>query len=117
MHVILATAKIAGDMSSEEKKSVFREFERTLGLNHRAATDLLGSSAYLLGDMRLLQEQLDAFLANAKERLSPAQAQSLLSMMERVAGSTGTPSEPQKQLIAAARARLEPPRQPKGTWG
>ena len=115
--LIVATGKIDGDMSSEERKSVFREFEHTLGLKHRAATDLVGSSAYLLGDMRLFREQLDAFLANAKERMSPAQAKSVISMMESVAGATGTPSEQQMSLITTARERLDPAPQPKGTWG
>jgi uncharacterized tellurite resistance protein B-like protein len=114
--LVAATAKIDGDMSSEEKKVVLREFEHTLGLKHRTATDLLGSSAYLLGDTRLFQEQLDAFLANAKERLSPAQATSVIAMMESVAGASGTPSESQKRLIATTRERLEPAPEPIGTW-
>jgi len=115
--LIVAIAKVDGDMSSDEKKSVLREFEHTLGLQHRAATDLLASSAYLLGDMRVLNEQMEAFLANAKERMSEAQARSVISMMEGVAGSTGTPSEQQKHLIAMVRERLDPPPQPIGTWG
>lgn len=115
--LVVATAKVDGDMSSDEKKAVLREFEHTLGLKHRVATDLLGSGAYLLGDTRVFQEQLAAFLANAKERLSPAQAQSVIAMMESVAGSSGNASEQQKSLIAATRERLDPALQPKGTWG
>lgn len=80
------------------------------------ATDLLGSGAYLPGDMRAFQEQLAAFLANARERLSPAQAQSVISMMESIAGSSGNASEQQKSLIAATRERLDPVPEPKGTW-
>lgn len=115
--LVVATAKVDGDMSSEEKRTVLREFEHTLGLKHRVAADLLGSGVYLLGDMQVFQEQLAAFLANAKERLSPAQAQSVVAMMESVAGSGGSASEQQKSLIAAARERLDPAPQPKGTWG
>lgn len=115
--LVVATAKVDGDMSSDEKKAVLREFEHTLGLKHRVATDLLGSGAYLLGNMQVFREQVDAFLANAKERLSPAQAQSVIAMMESVAGSTGSASEQQKSLITAARDCLDPASQPKGTWG
>jgi len=115
--LVVATAKVDGDMSSEEKKAVLREFEHTLGLKHRVATDLLGSGAYLLGNMQVFQEQVAAFLVNAKERLSPAQAQSVISMMESVAGSTGSASEQQKGLIAATRDCLDPASVPKGTWG
>jgi len=115
--LVVATAKVDGDMSSDEKKAVLREFEQTLGLKHRVATDLLGSGAYLLGDMHVFQEQVSAFLANAKERLSPAQAQSVIAMMESVAGATGSASERQKSLITATRNSLDPASQPKGTWG
>jgi hypothetical protein len=96
---------------------VLGAFEHTLGLKHRVATDLLGSGAYLLGNMQVFREQVDAFLANAKEWLSPAQTQSVIAMMESVAGSTGGASEQQKNLITAARDCLDPASQPKGTWG
>ena len=115
--LVIATAKIDGDMSSEEKQAVLREFEHTLGLKHRVATDLLGSGSYLLGDMQVFHEQLAAFLANARDRLLPAQAQSVVAMMESVAGSGSKASEQQKGLIAAARERIDPAPQPQGTWG
>ena len=115
--LVIATAKVDGDMSSDEKRAVLREFEHTLGLKHRVATDLLGSGAYLLGNTQVFQEQLKSFLANAKERLSPAQAQSVISMMESVAGSSGGASALQKSLISATRDSLDPASQPKGTWG
>ncbi len=115
--LVVATAKSEGDMTGDDRRAVLREFEHTLGLKHRVAIDLLGSSAYLLGDTRDFREQLDAFLKNARGRLSPAQAQSVIGMMESVAGSTGAASDQQKQLIAAARGQLDETLQPKGTWG
>lgn len=115
--LVVAVAKVDGDMSAEEKQAVLREFDATLMLGRRGATELLGSSAFLLGDTRDFQAHLDAFLANARERLNPAQAESVLAMMGRIAGTTGTPSEQQQRLLDSARAILGPAPVPKGTWG
>lgn len=114
--LVVAVAKIDGDMSAEEKLAVLGQFERTLGLKPQVAAELLGSSAYLLGDATIVRTQLDAIIANARERMSPAQVASVLSMMESVAAASGTPSTQQQQMIAEVRAGLSPPPAPQGTW-
>lgn len=115
--LVVGLAKIGGDISAEEKQAVLREFDTTLMLGRRGATELLGSSAFLLGDTREFQEHLDRILDNAREKLSPAQAESVLAIMSRIAAVAGTPSEQQARLLESARAKLGPAPAPRGTWG
>lgn len=63
-------------------------------LESRQASELLGSSVYLLGDAKVL-----------------------LSMMERVASIDGSPTVLQRGLVEHVRASLAPEPQPRGTWG
>jgi hypothetical protein len=86
-------------------------------LGRRGATELLGSSAFLLGDTREFQEHLDRILDNAREKLSPAQAESVLAIMSRISAVGGTPSEHQARLLESAREKLGPAPAPRGTWG
>lgn len=115
--LVVGVAKVDGDMSAEEKQAVLGQFERVLGLKPRVAAELLGSSAFLLGDAKILQTQLDAIIANARERMNPAQVNSVLAMMEKVAAASGAPSAQQQRMIAEVRAVLGPPPAPQGTWG
>lgn len=115
--LVVGLAKLGGDISTEEKQAVLREFDATLMLGRRGATELLGSSAFLLGDTREFQEHLDRILDNAREKLSPAQTESVLAIMGRIAAVAGTPSEQQSRLLESARAKLGPAPAPRGTWG
>jgi uncharacterized tellurite resistance protein B-like protein len=112
----LATAKADGDMSVAERQALLAEFERTFSMNQRKASELLTSSAHLLGDGQVLREQLDDVLARSRESFSDAQRASALDMLERVAAASGTASAQQRELIARARGVLGPEPAPKGTW-
>lgn len=114
--LVVGVAKIDGEVSAEEKRALLSEFENTFALKPRQASEMLGSSVYILGDADVLRTQLDGVLNNTKDRFTPEQAASLLSMMERIATVDGTPTDEQRQLIEGVRARLSPPKTPEGTW-
>jgi uncharacterized tellurite resistance protein B-like protein len=109
-------AKIDGDMSAEEKRALLGEFEATFALGANSASDLLASSAHLLGDARVLQTQLGDVLAERRDLFSPEQIDSLLAMLERIANVDGAPTQRQRTLLDGIREHLVPP-SPHGTWG
>jgi hypothetical protein len=114
--LVVAVAKIDGDMSAEEKRVLLAEFEATFSMSAREASELLRSTAFLLGDAQLLLTNLDAILAGWKDRLTPEQVDSMLAMMERVSGAAGAPTNQQREFVDRVRAALAPPRLPAGTW-
>ena len=76
------------------------------GFSPRQAAELLGSSVYLLGDPKVLLEQLDSVLQGSADKFTSDQVVSSLAMLERVASSGGAPSGTQWGLIEAIRSRL-----------
>jgi len=112
----VGVAKIDGDLSAEEKRALLGEFEATFALSANAASDLLASSAHLLGDARVLQTQLGDLLAKCRDLFSPEQVDSLLAMLERIASVDGAPTQRQRTLVDGVREHLVPPG-PQGTWG
>lgn len=115
--LVVGVAKIDGDMSAEEKRAMPAEFEHTFSIDAREAAELVASSAYLLGDADVLRSQLDGVLGNCRERFTSAQVDSVLAMMERIAGLGGGPTREQRRLMDAARDALVLPAAPQGTWG
>lgn len=115
--LVVGVAKIDGDMSAEEKRALLGEFQTTFELSEGKASELLGSSAHLIGDGEVLQTQIDDVLAGRKELFSDAQAASLIEMMGRIAHTDGTPTAQQLGLIDAVRLSLAGPDIPQSTWG
>ena len=112
----VGVAKIDGDMSADEKRALLREFGTTFGLGSRQAAELLGSSVYLLGDPKVLLEQLDSVLQGSADKFTSDQVVSSLAMLERVASSAGAPSGTQRGLIEAIRSRLSQMRPAAKSW-
>lgn len=112
----VGVAKIDGDMSGDEKRALLREFETTFGLKSRQAAELLGSSVHLLGDPKVLLEQLDVVLAGSGDKFTSDQVVSTLAMLDRVAGSAGACSDMQRTLIETIRSRLSQMRPAARTW-
>jgi len=111
----VGVAKIDGDITSEDKRALLQEFESTFAMKPRGASELLGSSVYLLGDPAILLTHLDAVLARARDKFTSEQVISTLAMLERIAGTSRGPSQRQRELIDAIRTRLASS-QPAGTW-
>ena len=114
--VIVAVAKIEGDVTAEQKKMLLAEFANRFSLSDREASQLLGSTTHLLGQPQIIENQLDGLFERNKDLFSTDQAESLTSMMHKVASAEGTPSEAQVALMTNVRDRLGMSQSGDGLW-
>ena len=94
----VGVAKADGDMSAEQKHALLDAFQRTFGLDHRSAENLLASSAHLVADGQVLTDQVHDVIARSKERFTDHQIASTLSLLEAVAAVEGATGR-QRELI------------------
>lgn len=114
---VVGIAKIDGDITAEEKKSILAEFSSNFSLSDSEASQLLGSSAHLLGQPQLIGTQLTTVLSRLDDLFTAEQAESLASMMTTVISSNENISPEQTELIEAIRERFRNEATPGGTWG
>lgn len=100
--LIAATAKVDGDISSEEKKAISSIFESEFHMSKRDAAGMLISSTYLFGKGDEVREKLDAIMAPSLTSFTREQAKSTIGLMRRVAELDGAVSENQTSLINEA---------------
>lgn len=115
--LVVGAAKIDGDLSLEEKSAVLAELENTLSMSPKAASELLGSTVFMLGDLQVFGSQLDALLDRYREQLDDDQVASLLDMLDRIAATGGGPTARQRELRAAVQSKWRPENGQAGTWG
>lgn len=114
--VIVAVAKIEGDITAEQKNMLLTEFASRFSLNEREASQLLGSTTHLLGQPQIIEKQLDGLFERNKELFSAEQAESLVAMMLKIASAEGSPSGAQSALMASVRSRLGMTPGSDGVW-
>ncbi len=114
---VVGVAKIDGDLTAEEKKSILSEFSSNFSLDDREALQLFGSSAHLLGQPQLIGTQLSNVLTRLDDLFTPDQAESLATMMTSVISSNTQVSSEQSELIESIRERFSSPASGGGTWG
>ena len=113
--LLLATAKIDGDLSTEEKNELRRIFEESFHQSASDASSLLNSSAYLLGSGEEVFARPREVLARSLSRFSVEQRRSCLELMRRISGIGSPASEAQADFLQRVQDALtgEPPH---GTW-
>ncbi len=120
MHVaallIVGVVKLDGDLSAEQKKVVLEQFQSNFSLDSRAAPELLGSAAHLLGAPQVIDTQLNGVAEKSRDRFSKDQAESMLKMMVEAASADGDLTAKQSEYVASIRALFIPPEQNRGTW-
>ncbi len=114
---VVGIAKLDGDITSDEKKSIVSEFSSNFSLTDREASQLLGSSAHLLGQPQLIGTQLNAVLNRTDNIFTPVQAESLVSMMTAALSSNEHFSTDQTELTESVRKRHPSQVSKGGTWG
>lgn len=114
---VVGIAKMDGDITVDEKKSILSEFSSTFSLTDREASQLLGSSAHLLGHPQLIDSQLNGILGRTENLFTPDQAESLISMMTAALSSNEQLSADQTELIESIRKRQPTQVSDGGTWG
>lgn len=113
---VVGVAKIDGDITAEEKKSILAEFSSSFSLSEREASQLLGSTAHLLGQPQLIGTQLGNVLKRLDDLFTPEQAESLVTMMTTVVSSNEQLSSEQADLIELIRDRFSGQASKGGTW-
>ncbi len=119
MHVaailIVGTAKLEGDLTTEQKKDVLSQFEQKFSLEPRAASDLLGSATHLLGAPQVVGSQLEGLATKCSDTFSRDQAESLIEIALQVAAIGGKISTTQRDYVDGLRSLFVTHTQD-GTW-
>ena len=114
--LMAATAKIDGDISSEQKRKILSLFVDEFKLSRRDAAGLLIASTYLLGDGRELRDNLEKVLKRSLDHFTQEQAQSAVALLQQVAEAEGAASELQNEIVDRASAVFREKFEPKGKW-
>jgi uncharacterized tellurite resistance protein B-like protein len=114
--LMTATAKIDGDMSSEEKTALRSFMQTEFQLSKRDAADLLISSAYTLGDGNDLRKNLDAVMNPGLENFSEVQARSALELLVRLGNIDPAGNELKREFIGQVRQIFDARFAPQGKW-
>ncbi|MFT5391673.1 MAG: hypothetical protein ACI8PT_001868 [Gammaproteobacteria bacterium] len=106
--LMAATAKAEGDISAEQKYAILSAFQDEFHPSKKKASSLLLASTYILGTGEDVHTNVEKFLALSREAFTPAQADSCLAMLERVATMDGPIVGTHSEILRAARMSLKP---------
>lgn len=113
--LLLATAKIDGELSLEEKNALKAMFETNFTLSAKDAAALFAASAHLLADGVEVCKRPKDVLARSLNQFSLQQKQSTVELLDRIASVGGAPSDIQSEYIASIKGVLFPT-QGAGHW-
>jgi len=114
--LITAVVKADGDMSSEEKTEILSIFENEFHLSKKDAQGLLISSSHLLAKGDEVRSNMKGVLAPSQNNFTNEQAQSTISLINRVGSISGSVGQAQQDLIDQASQILIHTTQPKPKW-
>jgi uncharacterized tellurite resistance protein B-like protein len=113
--LLLATARIDGDLSAEEKSELRHMFEAEFKQSPESASSLLSSSTYLLADGEAVFKRPDQVLEKSMAKFSAEQKSSSIELLQRVAAIGGGPSPAQRDFVSNI-VRLLSPEKPTKGW-
>jgi hypothetical protein len=113
MHIILG---LNGDISREDKSLILELFVSEFHLSKKDASGLLISSSHLFGDGTEVRSKLRQFMAPKKSTFSQVQAESAISLIEKVASHSGSMHVNVAELLAGVKAELISNEQKNDTW-
>ena len=114
--LLYATARLSGDISSEQKKTLIDIFERDFKLSQQEATNLLSSNAFLIKDEDKIKGELKKFLDASLENFSQAQKDSTLVLIDRVMAVEERVSPKQREFRAQIVELFGVQNKKSGTW-
>ncbi len=114
--LVVATAKLDGDITREQKSLVLQLFTQEFRLTESAAKAHYAASVHLLEGVTNIVGEVPHILAPTKGEFQPAQVQSLLRMMNAVAEAEGGITAKQRELADAVRECLVEKASDNGTW-
>ncbi|NKB35222.1 MAG: TerB family tellurite resistance protein [Pseudomonadales bacterium] len=98
--LLVATARIEGDLSSDEKNELRAIFEETFKQSEKDISALLISSTYLLGSGEEVVRRPDEVLSRSLNKFSDEQKASAIEVLKRISNVGGPASESQKQFVS-----------------
>ena len=110
------TAKADGDMSSEEKKLLLNLFQSEFKVNKKNAAELLISSAYLLGNGEVLQQNLRKVLTPSFENFTQDQAESATILLDKVCAAESAAEELKIEFVSNVKKVFSKAFAEKGKW-
>lgn len=105
--LVTGVARLDGSVCAEEKQALIGLFEEKFSLGGKAAAELLGSAAHLLGAPQVVETQLDGLASKTAGLFSVEQSDSIIDMMERVAALDGGPTPLQLDYVNRMRRVLQ----------
>ncbi len=114
--LLLAVARVGGDISSEEKRKIRELYEKEFNLSKRDAAGLMISSAYILQDGTELKSNLNKIIAPSLGRYTQSQVESTLSMLRTIASLDGDMNEMQKEFIDSIQTEFSSKFAPEAQW-
>jgi hypothetical protein len=114
--LIIGVAKLEGDLTAEQKQAVRDQFSEKFSMGEKETSELLGSAAHLLAAPQLIGAQLRTLAERSQSKLSSEQAESMLAMMDVVAGSEGSSSSEQREYVEGMRTLFMSQDKGDGPW-
>ena len=105
--IATSTAKMDGDLSSEEKTKLLQLFQSELNRSEQEASDLLMSSIYLFGDGEDVLAKPEKILQNTLDSFSREQAQSVMELLREVAAIDERNSERKTSYVQKVEATFD----------
>ncbi len=114
--LIIGVAKLEGDLTAEQKQAVRDQFSEKFSMGEKETSELLGSAAHLLAAPQLISAQLRTLAERSQSKLSSEQAESMLAMMDVVAGAEGSSSSEQREYVEGMRTLFMSQAKGDGPW-
>lgn len=116
--LLLAVLKCEGEISAEQKRALLAVFETDFHLEAHEAGELLVASSHLLRNELSIAGEVGKVLEKSLPDFSPAKAESLLNLMQRLANLESPANEEQRRLIGAVEQYFRERRvlAPKSRW-
>lgn len=106
--IVTAAAKIDGDISIQEKEELKNIFISAFNLPEKEATQLLGSSVFLLGSGEDVFNSPEKVLRNTLEKFTDEQKNSVLEILNKVVNIGGSPSAMQTEFVSKVHSAIFP---------
>jgi hypothetical protein len=114
--LLVATAKLDGEITREQKRFVLELFVTEFSLTETAANELYATSSYLLKDIDNILPEVRLILEPCKAAFKPNHIATLVEMLHKVASEESSPTVAQNELIVEVHKQLTPAKSNQRTW-
>jgi hypothetical protein len=102
--LLLGVVKCEGEISAEQKRELLSIFEHDFHLSNAEASDLLLASSHLIRNEIYIADDLAKILEKSANRITDAQIQSVLTLLNRMGTLESPLNDEQKKLITGVEA-------------